>query len=200
VEESPRSDGSPLAGEEKTGVPPRVSPPAPNEGEAAQAGAAPVAPEGTPRTPAPLEALPAIETLTYESDFAPFLKPGVPKALRQQALRQLWRSNPVLANLDGLNDYDEDYSLVGKLSEAVSSLFRVGRGMVTNEEAAAEAEAAEAGSTPNAAAAETPAAEPLPREAAAEAAETAPTPAPEGEPEVRPEVPSRPAQKSTKDG
>jgi hypothetical protein len=34
---------------------------------------------------------------------------GVPKALRNQALKKLWRSNPILANLDGLNDYDLDY-------------------------------------------------------------------------------------------
>jgi hypothetical protein len=56
-----------------------------------------------------LEDLPDIETLTYESDFSVFMAKGVPKALRNQALKKLWRSHPVLANLDGLNDYDLDY-------------------------------------------------------------------------------------------
>jgi hypothetical protein len=56
-----------------------------------------------------LEDLPDIETLTYESDFSAFMAKGVPKAIRNQALKKLWRSNPVLANLDGLNDYDLDY-------------------------------------------------------------------------------------------
>ena len=59
--------------------------------------------------PAPavdVEALPDVETLTYESDFTTFLRDGVPERLKQAALRKLWLSNPVFANLDGLNDYD----------------------------------------------------------------------------------------------
>jgi hypothetical protein len=56
-----------------------------------------------------IEDLPDIESLTYESDFTVFMAKGVPKALRNQALKTLWRSNPILANLDGLNDYDLDY-------------------------------------------------------------------------------------------
>jgi Protein of unknown function (DUF3306) len=53
-----------------------------------------------------VEDLPDIETLTYESDFSVFMRDGVPEFLKRQALRKLWLSNPVLANLDGLNDYD----------------------------------------------------------------------------------------------
>lgn len=49
-------------------------------------------------------------SLTYESDFTVFTKAGVPETLRRMAMRRLWTSNPVLANLDGLNDYDEDFS------------------------------------------------------------------------------------------
>jgi hypothetical protein len=45
-----------------------------------------------------LQDLPDIETLTYESDFSAFMAKGVPKAIRNQALKKLWRSNPVLAN------------------------------------------------------------------------------------------------------
>lgn len=78
--------------------------------------------------------LPPIETLSYDSDFKPYLASGVPEGLRREALRKLWRSDPVLANLDGLNDYDEDYSLVGKLPEVVGTLFQAGRGMVAPSE------------------------------------------------------------------
>lgn len=52
------------------------------------------------------EELPDVETLTYESDFTAFLRQGVPDLVKQAALRKLWASDPVLANLDGLNDYD----------------------------------------------------------------------------------------------
>lgn len=51
-----------------------------------------------------------LDSLTYESDFTVFTKSGVPELLRRKAMRKLWSSNPVLANLDGLNDYDEDFS------------------------------------------------------------------------------------------
>lgn len=57
--------------------------------------------------------LPDIESLTYESDFTVFLREAVPEELRRLALRKLWRSSPVLANLDGLNDYDLDYRSLG---------------------------------------------------------------------------------------
>ncbi len=88
--------------------------------------------------------LPPVETLSYDSDFKPYLASGVPEGLRREALRKLWRSNPMLANLDGLNDYDEDYSLVGKLPQVVSTLFQVGRGMVAPPEESAGAVATRA--------------------------------------------------------
>jgi len=68
-----------------------------------------------------LEDLPDIETLTYESDFTAFLQKGVPESLQRLALAKLWRSNPVLANLDGLNDYDWDFTQ-GGLTDAVKAL------------------------------------------------------------------------------
>lgn len=61
---------------------------------------------------AEIEKLPDIETLTYESNFAAFLAKTVPAALQRRALAKLWRSDPVLANLDGLNDYEDDYRFV----------------------------------------------------------------------------------------
>jgi hypothetical protein len=68
---------------------------------------------------APESSLPPVESLDKESDFTPFLAEGVPENLARAALRKLWQSDPQLANLDGLNDYDEDYSIV---SEAVSAV------------------------------------------------------------------------------
>jgi hypothetical protein len=51
-----------------------------------------------------------VEALDYEADFTRFMKEDVPEALRKRALRQLWRSDPILANVDGLNDYDDDFT------------------------------------------------------------------------------------------
>jgi hypothetical protein len=63
-----------------------------------------------PATAEIVEQLPDIESLDENSDFTAFLKEGVPDALRRGALRRLWRLNPVFANLDGLADYDEDFT------------------------------------------------------------------------------------------
>ncbi len=65
--------------------------------------------EGEDHEPHPAEDI-NIEELEYGSDFTPFMDAKVPKALKRMALRKLWRSNPILANIDGLNDYDEDFS------------------------------------------------------------------------------------------
>ena len=58
--------------------------------------------------------LPDIETLDKDSDYTGFLRDGVPEKLKKLALRKLWLSDPVLANLDGLNDYDEDFGAILK--------------------------------------------------------------------------------------
>lgn len=66
------------------------------------------------------EDLPEIETLEKDSDYTPFLAEGVPEALKKLALRKLWGSDPVLANLDGLNDYDEDFTIIEAIKTFVS--------------------------------------------------------------------------------
>jgi hypothetical protein len=76
-----------------------------------------------------LEDLPDIETLNKDSDFTPFLNVNVPDQLRRLALKKLWASDPAFASLDGLNDYDEDYSALGMIAEKVSSVFKLGEGM-----------------------------------------------------------------------
>jgi hypothetical protein len=56
-----------------------------------------------------------IEDLEADSDYTGFLGQGVPAALTKAALRKLWLSDPVFANLDGLNDYDLDYNVIDKI-------------------------------------------------------------------------------------
>lgn len=64
--------------------------------------------------------LPDIDSLDADSDFTVFLQKGVPEELQKLALRKLWRSNPVFANLDGLNDYDEDFTKITPLAEGLA--------------------------------------------------------------------------------
>ncbi len=79
--------------------------------------------------------LPAIDSLTPDSDFTPFLADRVPEFIRRRALSVLWRSNPVFANLDGLNDYDEDFNIIDKLINiAKDSSYRVGKGYASDDE------------------------------------------------------------------
>ena len=54
---------------------------------------------GPPSQPAPL---PPVESLTPESDFAPFMKGEVDPSVRQQALRTLFR-DPRFNVMDGLD-------------------------------------------------------------------------------------------------
>ena len=77
--------------------------------------------------------LPNIETLDYDSDYAGFLSKDVSDAVRNTALRKLWRSNPLLANVDGLVDYDDDFSDAATVIEGMKSAYRIGRGMVQDE-------------------------------------------------------------------
>ena len=78
--------------------------------------------------------LPDLDSLTEDTDFTAFFQDGVPEAIRRQALRKLWRLNPVFANLDGLNDYDEDYSALGIIAQNIKTMYKVGKGYLDDEE------------------------------------------------------------------
>jgi hypothetical protein len=67
-------------------------------------------------------------------DFSGFLARDVPEHLRRQALRTLWRSNPVLACVDGLNDYDDDYRAAMLLRAPIKTAYQVGKGMMKHVE------------------------------------------------------------------
>lgn len=73
--------------------------------------------------------LPHPDALSPGDDIKGFLNPVVPDRLRRLALRQLWRSNPVLANVDGLVEYGEDYTDAATVVENLQTLYQVGKGM-----------------------------------------------------------------------
>ena len=73
------------------------------------------------------EDLPDIDSLHKDSDFTVFMQDGVPEALKRRALRKLWTTDPVLACVDGLNDYDGDYgTLLEKGAEAMRRFAATG--------------------------------------------------------------------------
>ncbi len=86
--------------------------------------------------------LPQPDDMQAGDDFTVFMKETVPSALRNRALRKLWLTDPVLANVDGLVDYGDNFAAEGKLGEMVKTIYRVGKGMLTDEDLA-ESEAVE---------------------------------------------------------
>lgn len=74
--------------------------------------------------------LPDPETLTKGDDFSGFLSATVPDRIRRRALRRLWGLNPVLANLDGLVDYAEDYTDAATVVDNLQTVYKIGKGML----------------------------------------------------------------------
>ncbi len=133
----PGGTGQDLEPERRESIAPTATPEGPS---------APAAGDKPPAEAAESEVvaqLPDIDSLDDSSDFSVFLREGVPDAIRRKALRKLWRINPVLANLDGLNDYDEDFTDAAMVVETLKTAYRVGKGYL-DEDAETEGEAAEA--------------------------------------------------------
>lgn len=63
--------------------------------------------------------MPPVETLDAESDYAAFMSPGVSDGLRRLALRKLF-NQPDFNVMDGLNDYDDDYTQFASLGSVVT--------------------------------------------------------------------------------
>jgi len=85
--------------------------------------------------------LPDPDTLGPGDDFKAFLSEAVPARLKTRALRRLWMTNPVLANLDGLLDYGEDFTDAAMAVENIQTAYQVGKGMTAHvEELARQAE------------------------------------------------------------
>jgi len=93
--------------------------------------------------------LPLPEDITDGEMVQKFLKSQLPKRLKSRALRTLWRSNPVLACLDGLNDYDTDFTFVTPAAD-FKTTYQVGKGLLAHldyvAKDAVENEAAESAS------------------------------------------------------
>ncbi|WP_321341544.1 DUF3306 domain-containing protein [Breoghania sp.] len=69
-----------------------------------------------------------LETIGVDTDMSVFFRKGVPGALKAAAMRQLWRSDPVFACVDGLNDYDTDFTGAGEAVREVVTRWQVGKG------------------------------------------------------------------------
>ncbi len=66
------------------------------------------------------EDMPPLDTLGEASDFGGFLSPGVSDTLRKAALKKLF-GLPSCGVLDGLNDYDDDYTVFEPLGDIVTA-------------------------------------------------------------------------------
>lgn len=85
--------------------------------------------------------LPDPDMLKQGDDFSVFMAKAVPDQLRRRALRTLWRSNPVLANVDMLVDYGDDFTDAAMAVENIQTAYQVGKGMMKHvEEMARQAE------------------------------------------------------------
>ena len=97
-------------------------------------------PETASDTPPPTDAdMPPLESLSEESDYSGFLSSGVSDKLRKVALRKLFHGSGY--NLrDGLDDYDDDFTVFEALGDVVTADMRHRQEML--ERKAREAQAA----------------------------------------------------------
>ncbi|HXN15845.1 MAG TPA: DUF3306 domain-containing protein [Usitatibacter sp.] len=121
----------------------------------AKARAKPAEPPGAPSEAAavakparlPPEALPPVESLTPQSDFAPFMHADVDEGLKRQALKTLFQ-DPQFNVMDGLDVYIDDYSKPDPLPEGwlerLNQVARLGDFQEAPAPAAAQASPIEA--------------------------------------------------------
>ncbi len=85
--------------------------------------------------------LPEPDTLEHGSDFKAFMGTDVPTALRRAALRRLWRVNPIIGVLDGLDDHyvTADFTDATRVVPDIRTVYRVGKELVASAERAGEA-------------------------------------------------------------
>jgi Protein of unknown function (DUF3306) len=117
---------------------------------APQPGAAPAT-----RAPAAKPELPPVDSLQgLASEYKDFLHPQVDEALRQTALKKLFR-DPHFNVMDGLDVYIDDYSKPDPIPEAMLRTLEHAKGLLFDEEKkTAEAEPEKPGEKPDTAAAQ----------------------------------------------
>lgn len=86
--------------------------------------------------------LPPIESLDENSDYSMFMSAEVDEALRKLALRKLFKS-PMFNVVDGLNDYDDDFTTFEALGDIVTSDMRFHEERKKAEQELAEQQSAE---------------------------------------------------------
>lgn len=74
--------------------------------------------------------LPDPDTLKSGDNFTAFMAKAVPARIRNRALRKLWVSDPVFANLDMLIDYGDDFTDAATVIENLQTAYQVGKGFV----------------------------------------------------------------------
>lgn len=136
--------------------------------------------------------LPDPDSLGEGDDFTAFMAKAVPERLRRRALRRLWLSNPVLANLDELLDYGEDFTDAATVVENLQTVYRVGKGMVRDEDLEPAVEEAEAEDAGEAAESEAGPVEETPEPEAEPETEIEAEPEPDREPDPEPEILAEP--------
>jgi hypothetical protein len=92
------------------------APPARSAGQRASPSAPAVV--ATPGDPATLSQLPPLDSLTIDSDYTAFMRPGVDASLKRGALRKLF-SDPRFNVMDGLDVYIDDYSKPDPIDPAI---------------------------------------------------------------------------------
>jgi hypothetical protein len=78
-----------------------------------------ILPSTAPNTSAPQFdplSVPAIESITADTDIRGFLAPGVPPELTRVALRRTWAADPKIRDFVGLADYDWDFNAPGSMA------------------------------------------------------------------------------------
>lgn len=78
--------------------------------------------------------LPPLDGLTKDSDYTPFLQAGIPDIIKRKALRLLWRRDPFFNLRDGLNEYDDDYTIINTAISELTGNYKVGRGYLSDQE------------------------------------------------------------------
>ena len=78
--------------------------------------------------------LPDPDDLQPGDKIVAFMRDEIPERIKRRAMRALWRSNPVLACLDGLNDYDDDYTNLVTNMPGVPTSYQVGKGLTAHVE------------------------------------------------------------------
>lgn len=90
---------------------------------ASEAGSAAATAEREEAEPLTDADMPPVESLGPESDFTGFLSPGVSEDLRRLALRKLFHA-PQFNVVDGLDDYDEDFTQFTALGSIITADMR----------------------------------------------------------------------------